>query len=67
VLIKNGETTVLGGLYKTAKDKSFGGTPFLSKIPFLKWLFSQENKTETVEELLIFITPHIVEENQETL
>tara|TARA_Y100000294_G_scaffold62249_1_gene58996 strand:- start:838 stop:2880 length:2043 start_codon:yes stop_codon:yes gene_type:complete len=67
VLIKNGETTVLGGLYKTAKDKSFGGTPFLSKIPFLKWLFSQENKTETVEELLIFITPNIVEENQETL
>tara|TARA_B100000959_G_scaffold28274_1_gene27240 strand:- start:607 stop:2472 length:1866 start_codon:yes stop_codon:yes gene_type:complete len=63
VLVKDAETTVLGGLYQTTKSKGDAGVPFFSKIPVLKWLFKKESKTTTTEELLIFITPKIVEEN----
>jgi type IV pilus secretin PilQ/predicted competence protein len=63
VLVQDGATTVLGGLYQTSKTTSDAGVPFLSKVPFLKWLFKNEAKTESTEELLIFITPKIVGEN----
>ncbi len=63
VLVRDGETTVLGGLYKTTKSSSDAGVPFLSKIPILKWFFKQESDRTETEELLIFITPTIVEEN----
>jgi len=61
--VQDGATTVLGGLYQTSKTTSDAGVPFLSKVPFLKWLFKNEAKTESTEELLIFITPKIVGEN----
>src|SRR3990167_4668995 len=60
VLVKDGETTVLGGLYKSSTSDSETGIPFLSKIPILGWLFKSNNKTDDSEELLIFITPRIV-------
>lgn len=61
VLVKSGDTTVLGGLYTTTKAKATSGVPFFSKIPVLGWLFKNEQKTADTEELLIFITPTIVE------
>ncbi len=60
-LVKNGETLVLGGIYKTTINESETGVPFLSKIPGLGWLFKKTQMDGPhVSELLIFITPTIV-------
>ncbi len=60
VMVRNGETVVIGGIFVDTQDNSVGGVPYLSRIPVLGWLF--KNKTETVskQELLIFLTPTIV-------
>ncbi|MCF7869605.1 MAG: hypothetical protein K9M01_00605 [Candidatus Omnitrophica bacterium] len=61
VLMKDGETIVIGGLLKDVKAKEEIGVPFLSKIPVLGWLFKrQTNDTEKID-LLIFITAHVLE------
>jgi type IV pilus assembly protein PilQ len=60
-LVKNGETLVLGGIYKTTTIETEEGIPLLSRIPLLGWLFkTQTQKGPDVTELLIFITPTIV-------
>jgi len=61
ILIKNGETIVIGGLLKDIKTKSKFSVPLLGDIPFLGKLF--QRNTEDVEkvDLLVFITAHIVE------
>jgi len=62
VIIANGETVVIGGVYKITNTTSDSGVPGLMKIPILGWLFkSREVQTQTAE-LLIFITPRIVEQ-----
>lgn len=61
VIIKNGETVVIGGMYKITENESRSGVPGLMKIPILGWLFKSELKEATTNELLIFITPRIVE------
>lgn len=60
VLVKDGETTVIGGLYRSSSSSTEDSVPHLSKIPLLGWLFKSEEKTLDNEELLIFITPRIV-------
>ncbi len=60
VLIKDGETIVIGGIYKTTTNNSETGLPLLKDIPLLGWLFKHKSKEKTVNELLIFITPRIV-------
>lgn len=60
VLVKDGETTVIGGLYKNSKRTTDYSVPFLSKIPILGWLFKSNYRAEDNEELLIFITPRII-------
>lgn len=60
LLVKNGETTVIGGIYVDSDTESNSGVPFLQDIPLLGWLFKSNNKTKTKTELLIFITPKIV-------
>ncbi len=60
VLIKNGDTLVLGGVFKTNKSKSVSEVPLLGKIPILGWLFKKEKVIEDTTELLIFITPRII-------
>ncbi|MCG2710226.1 MAG: type IV pilus secretin PilQ [Thermodesulfovibrionales bacterium] len=60
-LVKNGETLVLGGIYKTSTTESETGIPLLSRIPILGWLFKTKTQTgPNVKELLILITPTIV-------
>lgn len=60
-LVKNGETLVLGGIYKTSTTETEEGVPLLSKIPIFGWLFKKKDQTgPNVKELLIFITPTIV-------
>lgn len=60
ILLKNNETTVIGGIFLDEKKNSETGIPFLSKIPVLGWLFKNKSETTVVNELLIFITPTIV-------
>ncbi|KAA0258425.1 type IV pilus secretin PilQ [Deferribacter autotrophicus] len=61
VLLENGETTVIGGIYEDEKSEVYQGVPFLSKIPILGALFRAKSNTTTKKELLVFITPKIVE------
>ena len=60
ILVRDGETIVLGGVFVDTQTNTVAGVPYLSRIPVLGWLF--KNKTETVakQELLIFLTPNIV-------
>src|SRR5881409_2959073 len=60
VLIKDGETVVLGGIFRNTFDRSETGLPFLREIPVLGWLFKRLQTTNHYEELLVFITPRIV-------
>jgi type IV pilus assembly protein PilQ len=61
VIIKDGETVVVGGMYKINTNDSLTGVPGLMNIPILGWLFKGEKKDVTTSELLIFITPRILE------
>lgn len=61
VLVANGETTVIGGLFKNSDVVSRGRVPGLGDIPLLGILFRNKATTKESEELLIFITPKIVE------
>ena len=65
VLVKDGETTVIGGLYKSSTSDNTNAIPFLSKIPILGWLFKSNSKVADSEELLVFITPRIVKYGDE--
>lgn len=60
VLVKDGETTVIGGIYVRAGSTNTSGLPILSKIPVLGFFFRNNRELETKNELLIFITPRIL-------
>jgi len=62
VLLANDETTVIGGIYSITEEKSRSGIPWFSHIPWLGTLFSTHGNTADRRELLIFITPRIVDE-----
>jgi type IV pilus secretin PilQ/predicted competence protein len=59
VLIKNGETVVLGGIFRNTADNRETGIPYLRSIPALGWLFKRDLRTDHREELLVFVTPKI--------
>lgn len=60
MLLRDGETTVIGGIYVDSDTTSDDGVPYLMDIPLLGKLFKTNNKTKTKTELLIFITPRIL-------
>ena len=60
VLVRDGETTVIGGIYVENEDSSESGVPLLRSIPFLGNLFKSSQKTKTRSELLVFVTPRII-------
>lgn len=62
VLLANDETTVIGGIYSITEDRKRNGIPGLSRIPWLGVLFRNHSDTTNRNELLIFITPRIVDE-----
>jgi type IV pilus assembly protein PilQ len=62
VLLENGATTVIGGLATSSKNKSKSGVPWLSNLPVIGALFGRSSKQTGDRELLIFITPTVVEE-----
>jgi type IV pilus assembly protein PilQ len=61
VILFDGQTTVIGGLKKDSHRESEAGVPWLSKVPILGYLFKNQARSESMEELLIFITPHVLE------
>lgn len=60
VLVANGATTVLGGLYQKATSESSRSVPFFSDIPIIGYLFKNRAESDDISELLIFVTPTIV-------
>ena len=60
VIVRDGGTTVIGGIYEVSSDEGQDKVPGLSKIPFLKHFFKNNRQSEENEELLIFITPRVV-------
>jgi type IV pilus assembly protein PilQ len=60
VLVTNGETTVIGGIYVSREQSSQDRTPGLHRLPLLGWLFKRNEFSDESRELLIFITPKIV-------
>ena len=60
VLVKDGETTVIGGIYVRGASTAQAGLPILSKIPVLGFFFRNSAELETKNELLIFVTPRIL-------
>jgi type IV pilus secretin PilQ/predicted competence protein len=59
VLVKDGETIVIGGILKDTRQESESGTPFFKEIPILGWLFKNHRWQKDFEELMVFITPRI--------
>jgi type IV pilus assembly protein PilQ len=64
MLADNGSTVVLGGLYVSTERWSEDRIPLLGRIPVLGWLFKRRQINPTRQELLIFITPTIIEERK---
>ncbi|MDP8234307.1 MAG: secretin and TonB N-terminal domain-containing protein, partial [Candidatus Saelkia tenebricola] len=60
VTVKDGETIVIGGLISDTKTKTTRKIPFLGNIPLLGKIFSYNTDSDTSSELLIFVTPHII-------
>ena len=60
VLVKDGETLVIGGIYESTNSEVYQGIPWLMKIPILGWLFKNQELQSTRNELLIFVTPTII-------
>ncbi|MCH9695119.1 MAG: type IV pilus secretin PilQ [Gammaproteobacteria bacterium] len=62
VLVADGQTVVLGGIYETERRETETKVPFLGDIPFAGKLFKSTKRTDNKAELLIFVTPRILEE-----
>ena len=63
IVLFDGQTTVIGGLSKKNITDSESGVPGLKDLPVLGYLFKGTSKNDTLDELLIFITPHILKEH----
>ncbi len=63
VLLDNGETVVIGGIYEQDKADTVTKVPFFGDIPLLGWLFKNKEVKDNKTELLIFLTPRILSEN----
>ncbi len=63
VLVDNGETVVLGGVFERTRADSEEKIPFFGDLPVVGWAFKQEYKEDRKKELLIFITPKILKDS----
>jgi type IV pilus assembly protein PilQ len=61
LIVKDGETIVISGLTKQTRSDGNTGLPGLKDVPGLGWLFKADSKDDLMEEVLIFITPHILQ------
>jgi len=63
IVVKNGETVVIGGLIQDSDEDVITKIPFLGDIPGLGWLFKTKSKSKTKTNLMILLTPRIVKDN----
>ncbi|MDQ6635269.1 MAG: AMIN domain-containing protein [Gemmatimonadota bacterium] len=66
LLVPDGQTVVIGGLTQTTVQLSKSGLPLLVDLPLIGRLFGVTSRTETRRDLLILITPHIIDEGQQS-
>ncbi len=64
--LMDGEVNLIGGILEDSESKSLSGYPWLTKIPILKYLFGQETKDRSQNEIVFAITPHIIRFNEVT-
>ena len=67
VLVRDGETIVIGGILKDSDTTASAGVPYLKDIPVLGWLFKNSSVDKKLEELIVFITPRIASAGSENL
>jgi type IV pilus assembly protein PilQ len=60
MLVRDGDTAVIGGIYTRTSGETYNQTPFLGSIPIIGWLFKNVSETDSRTEMLVFITPRIV-------
>ena len=65
VLVDNGGTVVIGGVYTQDTSDSKNQIPLLGDIPIIGWLFKTDNLVKSKKELLVFITPKILKDNMD--
>lgn len=63
VLVDNGETVVLGGVYEQTKSSSSSRVPFFGDLPYVGFLFKTTKNVDDKQELLIFVTPKIIKDS----
>ncbi|MFO0726743.1 MAG: type IV pilus secretin PilQ [Myxococcota bacterium] len=64
MLVADGDTAVLGGIYKRTAIENKSYTPFFGEIPVLGWLFKSSHREDSRDELLIFISPRLVNRSE---
>jgi type IV pilus assembly protein PilQ len=67
LMIKSGETVVIGGILKESDTEDEAGVPVLKDIPFIGWAFKAKSKVQSRSELLIFLTPTVLPAPARTL
>ena len=67
VLVNDGETVVLGGVFKQTKKKTVHKVPLLSDLPYLGALFRKTVKSDDKSELMVFITPRVIKDSLERI
>lgn len=60
VLVNNGDTVVLGGIYETNRTRTVSKVPLLGDIPLIGWLFRNTAITNNKDQLIVFVTPKIL-------
>jgi len=60
VIVRDGETMVIGGVFVDTQNNNVQGVPYLARIPVVGWLFKNKSESVSKQELLIFLTPAIV-------
>lgn len=60
VIVRAGQTIVLGGIYEHDQENAQERVPFISRLPIVGWLFVQRTMRDTKRELLIFVTPKMI-------
>jgi type IV pilus assembly protein PilQ len=64
MMVKDGDTAVIGGIYQRTVTENSRQTPFLGKIPLLGWLFRNYATTDDRREMLVFLTPRVINRRQ---
>jgi general secretion pathway protein D len=63
IRLRDGESSLIGGIFDDAQTKSLSGIPGLAQIPILRYLFGQETQDKSQDETVFAITPHIIRGN----